>query len=94
MVRKKKWISLREGIRKLTFMPAKRLKLSNKGRIQEGKDADVTIFDFKRIINRSQFGVNICASPPDGIDYVIINGNVAYGERSIKRTDLGRCILA
>jgi len=92
IVREKKWISLKEGISKLTLIPAKRLKLSDKGRLQEGKDADIVIFNLEKIIDKSKFGVNICASPPEGIEYVIINGDVAYEKKIIKHNDLGRSI--
>lgn len=92
IIREKKWINLNEGISKLTLIPAKRLKLSNKGRLQEGKDADITIFNLEKIIDKSKFGKNICASPPEGIEYVIINGNIAYEKKIIKRNDLGQCI--
>jgi len=92
IIREKKWINLNEGISKLTLIPAKRLKLFNKGRLQEEKDADITIFNLENIIDESKFGKNVCASPPEGIEYVIINGNVAYEKKIIKRNDLGQCI--
>lgn len=92
IVREKKWINLKEAINKLTLIPAKRLKLSNKGRLQEGKDADITIFNLEKIIDKSKFGKNICASPPEGIEYVIINGDIACEKKIIKRNDLGQCI--
>ena len=92
IIREKKWVNLNEGICKLTLIPAKRLKLANKGRLQKGKDADITIFNFEKIIDKSKFGENICASPPKGIEYVIINGDIAYEKKIIKRNDLGRCI--
>jgi N-acyl-D-amino-acid deacylase len=92
IIREKKWISLKEGISKLTLIPAKRLKLSNKGRLQEGKDADITVFNLEKIIDKSKFGINICASPPEGIEYVILNGDIAYEKKIIKRNDLGQCI--
>ena len=76
----------------MTLIPAKRLKLSDKGRLQEGKDADIVIFNLEKIIDKSKFGVNICASPPEGIEYVIINGDVAYEKKIIKHNDLGRSI--
>jgi len=92
IIKEKKWINLKEGISKLTLIPAKRLKLSNKGRLQEGKDADITVFNLEKIIDKSKFGKNICAYPPEGIEYVIINGDIACEKKIIKRNDLGQCI--
>lgn len=75
-VRNKGLLSLDEAVRKLTLEPAERLKLSSKGRLQVGADADITIFDYQEIIDRSSFGINVCASPPSGIKYVIVGGQV------------------
>ena len=49
-VRDEKWLSLPEAIRKMTLLPAQRLEgwvpqRRNKGRLREGADADITIFD-------------------------------------------------
>lgn len=77
-VRKRKLIDLDEAIRKITLEPANRLQLSPKGRLQQGKDADITIFDFNEITDRSRFGINVCALPAGGIKYVIVQGKTAW----------------
>ncbi len=77
-VREKKLLSLEEAISKLTLKPAERLNLPNKGRIQQGKDADIAIFDFAEIREQSCYGDNICALPACGIAYVLVGGEVAY----------------
>ena len=77
-VRGKKLLSLAEAISKLTLKPAERLNLPNKGRIQQGKDADITIFDFTEIREQSRYGDNVCVLPARGIAYVLVGGKVAY----------------
>ena len=76
-VRERKALSLMDAIRKMTLMPARRLEarvsaMRTKGRLRVGADADITIFDAARVIDRStdrEPGL-----PPDGIRHVIVNG--------------------
>mgnify|MGYP000938785094 CR=1 FL=1 len=77
-VREKKLVDIDLAIEKMTFGPAKKLNLPRKGRLQEGKDADICVFDFNQIADRSNFGVNTCALPAAGIKYVIVNGKIVY----------------
>ena len=72
-----KAITLMEAIKKMTLMPAVRLQarvpsMSAKGRVRIGADADLTIFDPNRIIDRSTYREP--ALPAAGIQYVIVNG--------------------
>ena len=51
-------LSLMEALRKMTLMPARRLEarvpaMGGKGRIRAGADADLTIFDPARVVDRS-----------------------------------------
>jgi hypothetical protein len=76
-VREKRVLSLREAVRKMTLMPAQRFQgrlpaMKNKGRIREGTDADVVVFDAGRIIDRATFQKP--TRPSEGVRYVLING--------------------
>jgi dihydroorotase len=76
-VREDKLISLSEGLRKITLMPAKRLEgiapmMKNKGRIRAGADADITIFDPEQIIDQATYEEP--AKYSMGIKYVLVNG--------------------
>ncbi len=76
-VRQARSLSLMEALRKMTLMPAERLQrrvpsMQRKGRIRVGADADFTVFDPARVIDRSTYREP--ALPPEGIDYVIVNG--------------------
>jgi N-acyl-D-amino-acid deacylase len=77
-VREKKLFSLMEGIRKLTLIPARRLGLSRKGRLREGYDADLCLFDPETISDRAAYGTDVCALAPSGIRAVIVGGKPAY----------------
>ena len=97
-VRELKVISLMDGLRKMTLMPAQRLEarvpaMRNKGRIRVGADADLTLFDSERIIDRATFEQP--AQFSSGVKYVLIGG-VAVVEDGVPRRDLhpGRPIRA
>jgi len=73
-VRQDKVITLSDGVRKMTSMAAAKLGLGDRGVLAEGKAADITIFDAATVGDRATF-----ADPhqfPDGIDYVIVNGQI------------------
>ena len=73
-VKERKLVSLEEGIRKMTGLPASILGLTNRGLIKEGYKADVVIFDPETIIDKATYE-NPCQYP-EGIDYVIVNGDI------------------
>jgi N-acyl-D-amino-acid deacylase len=77
-VREKQLFSLMEGLRKLTLLPADRLGLVKKGRIQEGCDADLCLFDPATITDRAGFDMDTCTLPPAGIKAVICGGRVVF----------------
>ena len=72
--RERKITTLPDMIRKMTSLPAEVLGLNDRGVIAQGKAADIVLFDYDTIADRSQF-----TDPhrfPDGIPYVIVNGAV------------------
>jgi dihydroorotase len=76
-VREKKTLTLMEALRKMTLMPAQRLEgrvpaMKNKGRIRIGADADITLFDPEKVIDKATFKEPIKYS--EGIGYVLVNG--------------------
>ncbi|GBD32395.1 N-acyl-D-glutamate deacylase [bacterium HR33] len=73
-VREEGVIPLEEAIRKMTALPADRLRLYRRGRIAPGMAADLVIFDPSRITDRATFTQPLQYS--EGIDYVIVNGRL------------------
>jgi len=76
-VRERGVISLMDGVRKMTLLPARRLErvdpeMKRKGRVQPGADADLVVFDPARIIDRATFEQP--AQYSDGIVHVLVNG--------------------
>jgi dihydroorotase len=79
-VREQHALELMDALRKMSLMPAQRLGIQSKGRLQVGADADITVFDPARVIDRATF--DSPAQYSDGIPYVLVNGTfvVAKGE--------------
>lgn len=89
-VREKKELSLIEAIKKMTLLPAKRLGLNNKGRIEIGLDADLVIFNPDTILDKATF--ENPTEPPNGIDFVILNGKIVVENNEIIENRVGRVI--
>ncbi|MEI3614793.1 N-acyl-D-amino-acid deacylase family protein [Pseudogracilibacillus sp. SO30301A] len=73
-VRDKKVISLEEGIKKITSLPAKKMKINKRGVLKEGYYADIAIFNKENIIDLATFDEPHQYSI--GVKYVIVNGKV------------------
>ncbi|NLL61494.1 MAG: D-aminoacylase [Candidatus Atribacteria bacterium] len=73
-VRDEKVLNLEEAIKKITFMPAKRLSLRNRGAIILNFAADVLVINLEHL--EAKATMDNPAVYPKGIDYVIVNGKV------------------
>ena len=73
-VRELKLLTLEDAVRKMTSLNAAKLGLKDRGRLQAGAFADITIFDPDRVLDKATyidpFQNNI------GIESVIVNGQV------------------
>lgn len=78
-VREKGIITLMDAIRKMSLMPAQRLEKATpaarlKGRIQEGADADIVVFDPRTVADHSTYQIPM--EPSTGMRFVIVGGTV------------------
>jgi hypothetical protein len=76
-VRERETVSLMEGIRKCSLIPAEILAPSTpamaaKGRLQPGADADVVVFDFATLTDRAEFSA--MNRPSEGVRHLLVSG--------------------
>ncbi len=83
-VRERKVLSLQEGISRITAVPAERLGLDDRGRLEPGLAADVTVFDKGAIHSRCT--IREPRTYAGGIVHVLVNGRFAM--RDGARTDV------
>jgi N-acyl-D-glutamate deacylase len=87
MVREKNLMPLMLAISKMTYMPAKFMQdngiaqMANKGRLQVGADADITVFNpdtVKQVATPANGGL-----PAEGIPYVVVNGTIVVKDSKV-----------
>ena len=76
-VREEKVLDLMTALRKMTLLPAQRLEkrapaFRDKGRVRVGADADITVFDAGRVIDKATFEEPLQYS--EGIQFVLVDG--------------------
>ena len=77
-VREEQLIPLEDAIRKVTSLPAQRIGLIDRGILRPGMWADVVVFNPQTIRDTATL-----AEPdqyPEGIEYVLINGQVVIAQ--------------
>lgn len=95
-VRERRKVTLREGLRRMTLIPAQILEgsvppMKRKGRLQVGADADLIAFDLATVSDRGTY------TQPNqtavGMRYVIVNGTAVIRDGVLARDALpGRAI--
>jgi N-acyl-D-aspartate/D-glutamate deacylase len=85
-VREKGTLTLMDALRKMTLMPAQMLERSTpaarqKGRLQEGADADIVVFDAAKIGDRSTFEKPM--EPSVGVRYLLVGGTPVVDDGKI-----------
>ena len=80
-VRERKALTLEQAVRKMSALPASRIRLGDRGRLAPRLAADIVVFDPATVADRATFEEPF--QYPDGIKVVVVNGVVALrdGER-------------
>jgi N-acyl-D-aspartate/D-glutamate deacylase len=88
-VREKHTLTLMDALGRMTLLPAKRLeqispRMKHKGRVQVGADADLSLFDPAKVVDRATYSHPTL--PSAGIPYVIVGGTPVVERGEIVKT--------
>ena len=89
-VRARHVLPLEEAVRRMTSLSCDRFGLRGRGRIVEGNWADLVLFDPDRIIDTATY--DDPQQEPEGIDYVVVNGAIAYEDGRHMGSRAGRLV--
>jgi len=99
MVREDKIMPLMEAISKMSYLHAKYFdelggipQFKTKGRMQEGMDADIVVFNPDTVRDNSTYEPGMGAIPSTGIPYVLVNGTVVVKDSKVQKVFPGKPI--
>jgi len=78
-------------VHKMTSLTASILQLKDRGLLQEGYFADITVFDPETITDRATFEDPSLLA--EGVKYVFVNGKLAFADGEATSVRAGRMIL-
>ena len=90
-LRRRSGVSLEHLVRGMTSLPASRFGLTDRGVIAEGRFADLVLFNADTVIDTNDF--NDPRTPPSGIPYVIVNGQLAVDQGRPTSALAGRALV-
>lgn len=89
--REEKLLPLETVIYKITGLPAKMMGLKRHGTLEVGKAADITVFDHAKVADRATYSEPM--QKPEGIELVIVAGEVILRDGKITDAKPGRALL-
>jgi N-acyl-D-aspartate/D-glutamate deacylase/CubicO group peptidase (beta-lactamase class C family) len=89
-VRDEGLLTLEDAIRKMTWLPARHLGLTDRGRIAIGRPADLVVFDPETIAAKSNW--DNPAAMPVGVQHVLVNGVVVLQDGELTGTTPGQFV--
>ncbi len=90
LVKTDRTLSIPEAVRKLSSLPAEILGIRERGLLKEGYWADITLLDWDHFKVSHDF--NAPATHTMGMEYVLVNGRIAYEKGEITRVLSGKLL--
>jgi len=90
-VKENKLLSLEHMIYKMTGFTAEKMMIDSKGSIIDGMDADLVVFNYDTICDRADYVESNQLA--DGIEYVIVAGQIVYHDKKLTGATPGKVIL-
>lgn len=89
-VRETKLLRLEDAVRKMTSLNAGKLGIRDRGLLQPGRFADITLFDSDRVVDQATYTEPF--QYPVGIEHVIVNGQVVIQQGKHTSVRPGRAL--
>lgn len=89
-VREQRALSWEAAIRKMTWLPASLMGLSDRGQLAVGMLADVVVFDSATVIDQATYAQP--TAPSLGIEHVLVNGVFALRDGKVTGVQTGRTL--
>jgi N-acyl-D-aspartate/D-glutamate deacylase len=89
-VRDEHLLSLEQGVRKMTSLPAQREHLAGRGLLRQDFFADITIFDPATVRDRGTY--QNPAQLSEGIKYVFVDGQLEYEDGHLTEAKAGKVL--
>ncbi|MEQ9396476.1 N-acyl-D-amino-acid deacylase family protein [Haliea sp.] len=83
-------LSLEEAVHKMSGLPARYLKLTDRGILREGAVADIVVFDPETVIDRATWSEP--ALYAEGVEHVFIGGDAALLHGQVSEQRFGRFV--
>ena len=90
-VRELKVMTLEDAVRKMSAFPAQRIGLADRGVLREGMKADIAVFDAATVRDTATFEKPHAYA--EGVQVVIVNGQVAFENGAMTAARPGRILL-
>ena len=100
-VRERQLLTLEEAVCRYTFQPARIMGLRDRGLVREGMVADLMVFDLARLdVRDDEIAHDGPSGSPrrvqgaDGVEHVVVNGQVARENGTLQPGRYGRVLRA
>jgi N-acyl-D-amino-acid deacylase len=89
-VRERKALTLTNAIKKMTSLPASRVRLADRGQIAKGMAGDIVVFDPVNIKDEATYEQPFAY--PTGITAVVVNGSISFRDGQRAEKNAGRAL--